>query len=440
MRALTLLLLLSVSATPAAANDSLPAPPQSRPILLEGATLHPLTGAAIRNGFLLLDDGKIVSVGASRPELAPGTETVDVSGRHIYPGLISPNSAVGLIEIPSVRGTVDTAETGPVNANVRAEVAVNPDSEVVPVTRANGVLTVHAVPKVSSGGVIAGRSALIELDGWTWEEMTHTANVGLHVFWPPNRPSPFAPQQDDAEFQKARAKRIKIIEDAFDRADAYVSARSADPNLPIDLNLEAMGLAIRGEQRVFLHANDLVEIEGALNLASQYNLSAVLVGGYDAEKITSRLKAMNVPVIVAGVHRLPLRRFDPENAPFTLANRLRLAGIEFAISRSGSAFTSAHERNLPYEAAMAAAHGLPPEEALKAITLYAARILGVEDRLGSLSEGKDATVIVTDGDPLEVTTNVVAAYIRGKRLDLTSRHTRLYEKYQQRYQQIGSRQ
>lgn len=437
MRALAIVSLLALGGI-AQANDSLPAPPQSRPILLEGATLHTLAGAPIRGGFLLLDGGKIVAVSPTRPQLPPETETVDVSGRHVYPGLISPNSAVGLIEIPSVRGTVDTAETGPVNANVRAEVAVNPDSEVVPVTRANGILTVHAVPKVSSGGVIAGRSALIELDGWTWEEMTHTADVGLHVFWPPNRPSPFAPKQDEAEFQKTRMKQIKVIEDTFDRAAAYGAAREADPSLPLDLNLEALSAAVAGEQRVFLHANDLVEIEGALNLVSKHGLSAVLVGGYDAEKIASRLKSMNVPVIVAGVHRLPLRRFDPENAPFTLANRLRLAGLEFAISRSGSAFTSAHERNLPYEAAMAAAHGLPPEEALKAVTLYAARILGVEDRLGSLAEGKDATVIVTDGDPLEVTTNVVAAYIRGKRVDLTSRHTRLYEKYQQRYQQIDS--
>lgn len=437
MRPLALATLLAFLSA-AEANDSLPAPPQDQAILLEGATLHTLTGEPIPNGFLLLDDGKILSVGATRPELPPNTQTVDLSGKHVYPGLISPNSAVGLIEIPSVRGTVDTAETGPVNANVRAEIAVNPDSEVVPVTRANGVLTVHAVPKVSSGGVIAGRSALIELDGWTWEDMTHTADVGLHVFWPPNRPSPFAPKQDEDEFQKARGKRIKLIRDAFEQAAAYAQARGADPTLPIDLNLEALSPAVTGNQRVFIHANDLVEIEGALNFADEFALSIVLVGGYDAELVASRLKTKNTPVIVAGVHRLPLRRFDPENAPFTLPNRLRLAGVEFAISRSGSAFTSAHERNLPYEAAMAAAHGLPPEEALKAVTLYAANILGVEDRLGSLSAGKDATIIVTDGDPLEVTTNVSAAYIRGKQVDLTSRHTRLYEKYRQRYERMSS--
>ncbi len=421
------------------ANDNVPAPPQYTPILITGATLHTVSGATIQRGYLLFDQGRIVSVGAQRPALAADSSVIDAAGKHVYPGLIAANTVLGLVEIVTVRGSVDLAEVGPVNPNARAEIAVNPDSELLPVTRANGILTALVVPQAGPGGLLAGRSALIELDGWTWEEMTLRAPVGVHIFWPRTQPSPYAPDPDPAARNKALAENMKLLNETLEEAAAYVQARAADPRTETDLRLEALAPLVKGELAVFIHANDLLQIDAALNFAQRHKLNMVLVGGYDAWRVADRLAAMNVPVIVAGVHRLPLRRWEAENTPFTVAAKLSEAGVKFAIARSGSGFTTNHERNLPYEAAMAAAHGLPREEALKAVTLYPAEILGVADRLGSLQSGKDATFIITDGDPLEITTQVEGAYIQGRPVDLSTRHTRLYEKYQQRYRQLENR-
>jgi imidazolonepropionase-like amidohydrolase len=186
-----------------------------------------------------------------------------------------------------------------------------------------------------------------------------------------------------------------------------------------------------------VHADDLHQIESALNLAERQGLRLVIVGGYDAWRVADRLRSLDVAVIVSPVLRLPMRRWEAYDEPFRLPARLAEAGVPFAIARAGDGFSTAHERNLPYEAAMAAAHGLSPDEALKAVTLYPARILGVGDRLGSLETGKEATFIVTDGSPLEITTNVERAFVTGREIDLSSRHTRLYEKYREKYRQLA---
>jgi imidazolonepropionase-like amidohydrolase len=434
-----LLSLLLLATNHSQANENVPAPPQQNPILVTGATLHTVTDATIEGGYLLFEKGRIVSVSTQMPAVGNEVMVVDLAGKHIYPGLIAANTVLGLVEIATVRGSLDVAEVGPINPNARAEGAVNPDSELLPVTRANGILTALVIPQAGTGGLFGGRSALIELDGWTWEEMTVEAPVGVHIFWPRSQPSPFAPATDPEKRKQALAESLKLLNQTMDQAAAYVQARNEDPSLATDLRLEALAPLVTGELRAFIHADDLTQIDGALNFAQRHGLKMVLVGGYDAWRVTDRLRAMDVPVIVAGVHRLPRRRWEPENAPFTLPAKLAAAGVRFAIARSGSGFTTSHERNLPYEAAMAAAHGLAPDEALKALTLYPAEILGVADRLGGLAAGLDATFIITDGDPLEITTQVEGAFIRGRPLDLSSRHTRLYEKYQQRYQQLQNR-
>lgn len=421
-----------------AAELSVPAPPQQQPILLEGGTVHTVSGASIEQGRLLFDQGRIVAVvGPDEAlELPEGTQRIYLEGRHIYPGLISANTVLGLVEIDTVRGTVDIAETGVMNPNVRAEVAVNPASELFGVTRAAGILTVLTVPQAGRNGLLGGRSALLRLDGWTWEDMTLQSGVGMHVFWPTERGVGFGAVGIDSPEARRRAAEARVdqLDEFFARARAYRDARAADPNQPLDLRLEALGPVLAREMPLVVHADELRQIESALNFVERHGLRLVLVGGYDAWRLTDRLRELDAAVIVSTVHRLPLRRHEPYDTPFVLPHRLHEAGIPFAIARVATTFASAHERNLPFEAATAAAFGLPPEEALRAITLYPAQIFGVDDRIGALAPGLQATLIVTDGNPLEVTTQIERAWVDGREIDLASRHTRLYERYRQRYE------
>ena len=413
------------------ANDELPAPPQAQPVMLHGGTIHPVTGPDI-TGDLLLDHGKIAAVG--RDLLVPAeARMVDVTGKHLYPGLISAHTALGLTEIQSVRGNADFAEVGAINPNTRAQVVVDADSELFPVARANGILTALIVPKTADG-LISGVSSLLHLDGWTWESMTVKADVGLHVFWPELRidHDPRFPISPDDQ-QKSIDARLRRLRETFAAARAYQQAADSGHAGRTDLRLAALAPALRGELPVFVHADTVRQIEDAVRWADEGKLRLVLVGGQDAWRVADLLKEHDVPVIVSPVDAIPLRRWEAYDTAYANPAKLHAAGVRFCIANSGSDFDAAHDRNLPYQAGQAASHGLPREEALRAVTLYPAQILGVGDRLGSLETGKDATLIVTTGDPLEVATQVEAAYIDGRPVDLSNRQTRLYEKYRQKY-------
>lgn len=380
--------------------------------VLTGGTIHPVAGEAIEGGMLLFDETGILGVGK---ELAvpEGAKKIDVEGKHVYPSLIAAYTQVGLIELPSVRATVDTSETGLLNPNAAAHKAFNPDSEVIPVTRRNGVLLALAAP---TGGLFAGQSSLMRLSGWTWEDMLLEPGVALQVRWPRTRDS-------DNE--------LRELKDLLDEARAYLQTRQASPETtPRNLRLEALREVLAGDRPLMVAADQLDEIEAAVAFAMWQKLKVVILGGYDAPLCATLLREYDVPVIVSSVHRLPLRQNDPYDAPFTLPERLRQAKIEFCIAGDGQ-FTS-NARNLPYHAATACAHGLPHDEALKAITLYPAQILGVADRVGSLEVGKEATLFVADGDPLEIPTQIELAYVAGKPVDLTDRQTRLYDRFRQR--------
>ena len=421
------------------ASDQIPAPPQDHPIALVGGTLVTVSGDTIPSGTILFDQGKIVALGTS-VALPDGTEQIDVSGKWVYPGLIAANTVLGLTEINAIRATRDYAEVGDIKPNVRVEVGLNPDSELLPVARANGITLALTVPR---GGLISGTSAVIMLDGWTWEQMTLKAPVGLHIFWPfmGVRTAPWI-RKSKEEQVRDRDRRIARIRQAFADARAYWKAKRAeiaDKNIPYhdtDLRWEAMRPVLEGEIPVFVHADEIRQIEAALDWARSENIRLVLVGGYDAWRVADRLKEQQVPVIIGGVHRRVLRRWEPYDTPFTLARKLYEAGVTFCIASEGSPFGAAHERNLPYQAATAAAYGLPRTEALKAVTLYPAQILGIDDRAGSLEPGKDATLIVTTGDPLEITTQVTMEFIQGRKVDLSSKQTQLYEKYLEKYRQM----
>jgi imidazolonepropionase-like amidohydrolase len=415
------------------AYGQIPAPPQRQPIALVNATIHPVSSADIETATLVMDQGKIVDLGKDVP-IPSNAIKIDLQGKHIYPGLIESHSVLGLTEIGAVDVTNDYAERGDINPSVRAEVAVNPDSEHFPVARANGIALAVAAP---TGGLIAGRSALIMTDGWTWKEMTLKAPLSMMVNWPRMRMG--RDEDEAARQQRDRAgKRIELLDQAIQDAQAYKTALESPPTderFPLkDIRWEALVPVLRGDLPVWIRADSLLEIEAAVSWVGKHRLRAVLVGGGDAGYCVDLLKSRGIPVVVTSILSLPDRRDADFDEPFTLPLRLYRAGVKFCIA-SGSA---SGLRNLSYHAAKAAAYGLPKDEALKAITLYPAQILGVADHVGSLEKGKDATVIVTDGDPLEITTRVSELFIQGRRIDLANKHQRLYDKYRQRYRQVNA--
>lgn len=426
----------------ARATPLVPAPKQARPVLLSGATVVTVSGATLEKSDVLLVDGKIAGIGPKITAPA-GAEVIDVTGKRIYPGLIAAQTLLGLVEIAGARQTVDSAEIGTINPNARTQTAVNPDSELIPVARANGVLTALVVPAEKAGGapkgnLLAGTSALIRLDGWTWEDLTLRSPIAMHVYWPAMRVNPDSRVKSSSLQQKEIDAEVRTLDDTFALARSYAKAKaSGRTNLDTDLRWEAMLPVVRGELRVFVHADEQKQIRAALAFARRHELKIAIVGGLDAWRVADELKAADVPVIVGGTHRLPLRRDDDYEAAYANPARLYAAGVRFCIAGGVSGPSEiGNERNLPYHAARAAAHGLPKEIALRSVTLGAAEVLGVEKELGSLDVGKRATLIVTDGDPLEIPTQIERAYIDGAPVDLRSRHTQLYEKYRERLRRL----
>jgi imidazolonepropionase-like amidohydrolase len=435
-------LMIALLATSALASPEIPGAPQTGPIALVGGTVHPVSNPPIEGGTVLFDGGKLVAVGRD-VQLAEKTVRIDVTGKHVYPGLIDANSQVGLVEVSSVRGSVDTSETGLVNPNVKAEVAVNPDSELIPVGRAGGVLTVLTVP---SGGLITGQSACMLLDGWTWQDMCLKSGVGLHIVWPRMQPiAAWWAEEPVSEQTETRDRALKTIRQAIDDAKVYAKATQAraDGKGPLpeyDTRWEAMRPVLAGKLPVFIEAEDIQQIQAAIALCAAEGLRPVIVGGYDAPSCAALLKKHDVPVIVGGVFRLAVRRNEPYDSGYSLPARLKEAGIRYCIAGELGGASSggpSNVRNLPFHAGVAAAYGLDRDEALKAITLYPAQILGVADRIGSLEAGKDATLIITTGDPLEASTQITAAYIQGRSVDLSNRHRRLWDKYKEKYRRQG---
>jgi imidazolonepropionase-like amidohydrolase len=442
MRRHVLIVMLAAAAGTVAAAPVEPVPPpQGQPLIIRNATLHTLAGPALVGGSLLVERGRIVALAAAGQALpAPSAPalTLDLSGKHVYPGFIGANTTLGLSEVTAVAATVDTTETGALNPNARAVSAINADSDLIGVARAGGVLAALVVPQVRGGG-IAGTSAFVQLDGWDWQQMALVPELGLHVALPSLRlnaemlSGPLAPLAD--ELRRFSAQRLRDIDEAFGAAAAYARARAADPALPADQRWEAMRpvFGAGAQQRpVFVQANEVAQIRHALALAERHGLKLVIVGGADAWRLADVLKAREVPVVITGVHRLPLRRDDDVDAPFRLAAQLAAAGVRFAIARGAAGSASTNERLLPLEAATAVAHGLPHDEALKAITLYPAQILGVADRLGTLEAGKLASFIVTDGDPLQTATQIERLFVQGREVSAANRQTRLADRYRER--------
>jgi len=410
------------------AGPEVPGKAQEKPIALVGGAVHVVSGTVIDGGTVVFDRGKVTAVGKDAA-IPDGAERIDVRGKHVYPSLIHAYSGIGLVEIDAARATKDFIEAGRINPNVKAQIAFNPDSENIPVARANGVLLALAVPQ---GGLVAGQSALMMLDGWTYEDMALRAPVGIHVNWPHITATTARWQDDETEAPLPdRNQLLDELRKTFRDARAYAQAKSAGMKQPEDLRLEAMGPVLARQTPIFVLADEIRQIQSAAAFAEREKVRMVIVGGYDAPLCVELLKKNDVAVVISRVGRLPMRRGDGYDDAFTLPERLRQAGVRFCIA-GADRFQASSVGNLPYGAGMAAAHGLPREEALRAITLSVAEILGVADRVGSIAVGKDATLFVADGDILETPTRVERAYIQGRAVDLTNRHTRLWEKYQEK--------
>jgi len=430
------LALLACLAAPVWASPDPPGAPQDHPIALVGGVIHPVAGPEIRDAVLLFDGGKIVAVGKD-VALGADVERIELNGRHVYPGFIDAFTQLGLVEIPMVKATADQNETGRINPNVKAHVAVNPDSEAIPVARSGGVLTALSVP---TGGLITGTSSLIHLDGWTTEDLTVKPVCAIHVRWPRMSPiQTWRQEMSDQEQLLSRDKALVELREAVADARAYYKHRQVHKDgagrlHDFDARWEAFVPVFEGRAPLVVDADEIQQIQSAVAFCEQEKLKLIIAGGYDAPECAALLKKHEVPVIIGGVHRLPRRRDDPYDAPFTLPERLRDAGIPFCIS---SADSPSMVRNLAHHAGTAAAYDLSPEEAVKAITLSAAEILGIADRLGSLEAGKDATLIVVSGDPLEIPAQVELAFIQGRKVPLDDRQKRLWEKYKEKYRRLG---
>lgn len=404
----------------------LPAAPQPFPVVLRGVTVHDGKGRVIIGTDVLIEEGIITQIGPVTQVFKQSLD-LDLKGRHVYPGLISMGSFLGLQEVEAVRATRDLNETGPFNPNARALVAYSTDSRITPTVRSNGVLSAQVAPQ---GGVFSGTSSVMRLDGWNWEEAALLPDDGVWLNWPDTRiyDTWWAPPVE--EQKKNQREQREVIARSLDEARAYAKARAAGEPLAHNLQLEALGAVLRGEKQLYIRANNEQQMLEALDFAQKHKLRIVIAGGMDAALVADRLRAQNVPVILNKIHSLPLREDDPVDAVYRLPAQLEAAGIRYAYSYD----PNWGERNLPFLGGSAAAWGLDKEAALKALTSYPAEILGLGDRLGSLEPGKEATLIISEGDLLDMkSSQVTHAFIQGRQIDLRNAHIELYERFSKRY-------
>jgi imidazolonepropionase-like amidohydrolase len=402
---------------------------------IKGAKIFTVSGETIENGTVVLKDGKILAVGAS-VTIPSDAQVIDGKGLSVYPGMIDASTTLGLVEISlSADPTVDVAEAGDMNANAKAIVGLNPHTSHVNVARVNGVTTVLTAP---TGGVIAGQSALINLWGSTQEQMAVVSLHSLAINFP--RISTFAgfgggPQLDYNEAVKQRDKRLDDLKKVFRDAAEYARIKEAyekDKTLlkpATNTKMEAMIPYIRGEKPILFNAERERDIRSVAKFVEEMKVKGIIVGGQDAWKAADVLKKNNISVIYTNIYALPVQDDDAYDYLFEAPSKMQKAGIRFCISTGND---GPQVRDLPTHAGMAAAFGLSQTDALKSVTINAAEVLGVADKMGSIDAGKIANIVVTDGDILEPRTNVKYLFINGCLLPLTSRHTELFERFKDR--------
>ncbi len=409
---------------------------------ITNAKIVTVSGTTIPNGTVVIKDGKITAVG-SKVSIPSGAQKVDGKGLSVYPGMIDAGTNMGLLEIGNaVTGTVDVRETGNINPNAKAILGINPHTSHINVTRVNGITTVLSMP---NGGLIAGQSAIINLNGSTQREMAVVPTFALVVSFPQiSTFAGFSPLTgprfiDFKQAIKRRDTRVKELKKVFEEAARYAKVKEAyakDKSLPypaIDLKMEAMIPYVRGEKPVIFSAHRARDIREIVKFVAEMKLKGIIYGGAEAWKVADGLKKQNISVIYNRIHTNPAQRDDPYDLFFEAPSMMQKAGVKFCISTGNN---GASVRELPYQAGMASAYGLTKEDALKSVTLYPAQILGVADKFGSIEVGKVANIVVTNGDILQVTTNIKHMFIKGRKIPITSRHTELFDAFKNRKSQV----
>jgi len=405
---------------------------------LKGATIHTMAGKDIENGSILVRNGKIVGVGQnlSAPK---DVKVIDGKGMQVYPGIIDSGSTVGIQEISAVTESNDVSEIGKFDPQIRSYIAVNPESEHIPVVRANGVTAVLAIPGGGgrrgggSGQIIGGNASLIRLDGWTTEDLAIKGAAAMHLTIPTiasgggrgGGEGGFI-RASYAQQKEAYDKDMKDLNDFFEQAHRYAQAKAANtPDFRTDLKLEAMLPVIEGKEPVLVTASREKAIRDAIAFADKQKIKIILTQAAEAYKVIPEIKAHDIPVILPPTLALPDGEDEPYDQPPTTPALLYKAGIKFSFA----SFSVEFSRNIAYQAATAVAYGLPKEEAMKAITVNPAQIFGVAAQMGTIEEGKSADFMLTDGDPMTTQTQIKQLFINGKNVNLDNKQKRLFEKY-----------
>lgn len=409
-----------------------PATAQNGIIALTNAIIHIGNGQVIQNGTIVFSNGKITAIGETVNTAE--ARVVDLKGKHIYPGLIAASTNLGLVEVGASRATADFTELGDNNAAVRSIVAYNTDSKVINTVRSNGVLLANIVPK---GGTISGSSSVVQLDAWNWEDAAYKTDNGIHFNMPAliNRPNSFGggrrrQQTEQEDPVKLGLEKIESVRRFFREAKAY---SMEDSHRNVNMKFDAVKGLFDRSKIFFVHCDLVKEMMMAVDMAKEFGFRMVIVGGSDSWLVADILRSNNVSVVLSEPHNLPATEDDDIDQPYKTGAALQKAGVLFTICfDAGDGFWQ--QRNLPFEAGTMAAYGLTREEALTAITLNAAKILGIDDRTGSLEKGKDANLVVSDGDILDMRSSLISlAFIQGREIDLNNKQKQLFERYKYKY-------
>lgn len=426
---------LTLLLTKASAQDDVyPAAKQSKKTAITNAVIHVGNGTVIENGTVVFDNGKITYAGTASG--APSAETtVDAKGKHVYPGIILPASNMGLQEISGVRGSTDVNEIGELNPSVRSIAAYKAESIITNTVRANGILLAHVAP---GGQLVAGQSSVVQLDAWNFEDAAYKADMGMHFYMPSLLARPgggrfaalialLGPQQP-ADPIKAALDRIEGVKAFFRQAKAYHQKEGAKE---INLKFEATKALFDKKQKLFIHCGQVKQMLVAIDFVKEFGFDVVLVGAGESWQIADLLKQNNIAVILTQEHNLPTLDDDDIDQPYKSATFLQKAGVLYCLNDDDP---QNRGRNLVFNAGTAAAYGLGKEEALKAITSNAAKVLGIDDRTGTLEVGKDANIVISEGDILDMRSSIVTnAFIQGRSISLHSKHTQLFERYKHKY-------
>ncbi len=415
-------------------SNVLPAAAQKAPIVIKNATVHTGEGTVIENATIVIENGKITAVGKD-VKIPAGAQVTDAAGKHVYPGLVLPSSNLGLVEISSVKASNDEREIGDMNPNIRSIVAYNTDSKVINTLRSNGILAANIVPQ---GSFLAGSSSIVQLDAWNWEDAAIQLDGGMHLYMPSLMPRPtfgrggggFAGPNagTPSDPVKEGLEKMEQLKSFFKEAKAYLATTD---NKETNLKFESVKNLFTKKQKLYVHANTVKQMLVALDLVKELGFDMVLVGASEGWQIADLLKQNNVSVILDQLHRLPTGEDDDVDQPYKTAAALQKAGVLFALSDDDS---QNRGRNLAFNAGTAAAYGLTKEQALAAITLNAAKIMGVSDKTGSIAVGKDANIIISTGDILDMrTNNVTDAFIQGRKINLDDKQKQLNERYEEKY-------